>query len=201
MNDEEDQLALLIERLNGGDLAAAEDVFRTYEPFLRMAVRRQLSGPLRAKLDTMDIVQAVWADLIAGLNRSGWKFNDPAQLRAFLKTLARNRLIDRRRHYRRALELEVPLMESESPDLPASIQPRPSEIASKDELWERLLAICPPEHRDILVLKRDGVPIGEIAARKQMHEGSVRRIISRVKEKLIASQPGRFDGGSDQPES
>ena len=36
----------LLEQLNSGDTAAAEQVFRTYEPYLRMMVRRQLSAPI-----------------------------------------------------------------------------------------------------------------------------------------------------------
>ncbi len=65
MNDE--QLDDLIEKLNGGDTAAAEQAFLAYEPYLRMAIRRQLTGPLRSKLDSMDIVQSVWADVLRGL--------------------------------------------------------------------------------------------------------------------------------------
>ena len=46
-----DPLDELIERLNQGDVAAAERAFLAYEPYLRMAVRRRLSGPLRSKID------------------------------------------------------------------------------------------------------------------------------------------------------
>ena len=79
-----DQLDQLIERLNDGDVAAAERAFLAYEPYLRMAVRRQLNGALRAKLDSMDIVQSVWADLLSGFREAGWRFNDRSHLRAFL---------------------------------------------------------------------------------------------------------------------
>ena len=72
----------LIEKLNGGDLAAAERAFLAYEPYLRMAVRRQLTGPLRSKLDSMDIVQSVWADVLGGFRQAGWRFTDRSHLRA-----------------------------------------------------------------------------------------------------------------------
>ena len=55
MSDE--PLDQLLEQLNRGDCAAAEHVFRTYEPYLRMLVRRQLRSALRAKFDSMDVVQ------------------------------------------------------------------------------------------------------------------------------------------------
>ncbi|MBV8228378.1 MAG: hypothetical protein JO329_00205, partial [Planctomycetaceae bacterium] len=82
MSDE--HLDELIERLNDGDIDAAERAFLAYEPYLRMAVRRQLNGPLRSKLDSMDIVQSVWADVLCGFREAGWRFADRAHLRAFL---------------------------------------------------------------------------------------------------------------------
>src|SRR3954452_21551937 len=104
-----DHLDELIERLNDGDVVAAERAFLAYEPYLRMAVRRQLNGPLRSKLDSMDIVQSVWADLLCGFRAAGWRFNDRSHLRAFLLRVTRNRLIDRRRQHHRALDHEQPL--------------------------------------------------------------------------------------------
>ncbi len=180
----DDQLDELIERLNHGDFEAAERVLMAYEPHLRMAVSRQLNGALRAKLDSMDVVQAVWADVLAGFRESGWHFADRGQLKAFLMTLARHRLIDHRRHYRRALENERPLGELPAAQMPASNQPRPSEIAQGQELWERMLEECPPAHRELLRLKREGLPLAEIAARTGLHEGSVRRILYNIARRL-----------------
>jgi RNA polymerase sigma factor (sigma-70 family) len=195
MSDE--HLDELIERLNDGDFAAAEQVFLAYEPYLRRAVSRQLNGPLRSKLDSMDIVQAVWTDVLSGFREAGWRFTDRAHLRAFLMTLARNRLIDRRRHFRRALERERPLGEAAPHDLPESTQPRPSEIAQGRELWHQLLEQCPPAHRELLRLKRQGLPLAEIAARTGLHEGSVRRILYDLARRMASThesalrEPGR----------
>jgi RNA polymerase sigma-70 factor (ECF subfamily) len=180
----DEHLDALIERLNRGDFDAAERVLAAYEPHLRTAVSRQLHGALRTKLDSMDIVQAVWADVLAGFRDANWHFADRDQLRAFLMTLARHRLIDHRRHYRRALESERPLGEFTPGDLPASTQPRPSEVAQGRELWERMLDQCPPAHRELLRLKREGIPLAEIAARTGLHEGSVRRILYNIARRL-----------------
>lgn len=180
----DDYLDQLIERLNDGDTAAAERAFLAYEPYLRMAVRRQLTGPLRSKLDTMDIVQSVWADLLCGFRESGWRFADRAHLRAFLVRVTRNRLVDRRRQHHRAIEREQPLAQTSPDELPRSKQPRPSEVAQGHELWERILAKCPPDHREILRLRRQGLPLAEIAARSGLHEGSVRRILYNIARRL-----------------
>jgi len=189
-----DHLDELIERLNDGDIVAAERAFLAYEPYLRMAVRRQLTGPLRSKLDSMDIVQSVWADVLCRFREAGWRFSDPAHLRAFLVKVARNRLIDRRREHHRALEQERPLHEISSQELPHADQPRPSEIAQGHELWELMLEKCPPAHREILRLKRQGLPMAEIAARTGLHEGSIRRILYELARRLAV--PRRSAGTS-----
>jgi RNA polymerase sigma-70 factor (ECF subfamily) len=178
----------LIDRLNEGDASAAERAFLAYEPYLRMAVRRRLSGPLRSKLDSMDIVQSVWADVLGGFRDAGWRFTDRSQLRAFLVRIARNRLIDRHRQLRRALEHEQALSDTSADDLPLAQCPRPSEIAQGNELWARLLEHCSPDHREILILRREGLLLTEIAARTGLHEGSIRRILYELAERLSVSR-------------
>jgi RNA polymerase sigma-70 factor (ECF subfamily) len=170
-------LELLLEKLCQGDAAAAEQVFRVYEPYLRMVVRRQLSPGLRAKFDSLDVVQSVWADVLDGFRAAGWRFRDAAHLKAFLVKATRNRFIDRFRQHRQALECEQPLPANDAEGAPASRQPRPSEVAQADELWERMLALCPPAHRELLRLKRQGLPLAEIAAKTGLHPSSVRRIL------------------------
>jgi RNA polymerase sigma-70 factor (ECF subfamily) len=197
-----DQLDELIERLNDGDIAAAERAFLAYEPYLRMAVRRQLNGSLRAKLDSMDIVQSVWADVLGRFRESGWRFADRSHLRAFLIKVARNRLIDRRREHHRALEHERPLHETAPQELPQANQPRPSEIVQGRELWELMLEKCPPAHREILRLKRQGLPLAEIAARTGLHEGSVRRILYDLARRLAVPRrtAGNIPGTAPEEE-
>lgn len=172
-----DHLDQLLEQLNSGDEAAAEQVFREYEPYLRHLVRRQLRPAHRAKFDTMDVVQSVWADVVEGLRDSGWHFRDRDQLRGFLARLARNRFLDRCRKHGTALRREEPLTGALTAEALASAEPRPSQVAQHNEMWDRMLALCPPTHHELLRLKRQGLPLGEIAARTGLHESSVRRIL------------------------
>src|SRR5262249_55417734 len=86
-------LASLLEKLCSGDPVAAERVFVAFEPYLRMVVRKKLPPRLRAKFDSIDVVQSVWADLLRGFREAGWRFADEAHLRAFLVKLTRNRFI------------------------------------------------------------------------------------------------------------
>lgn len=85
----------LLARLNEGDADAAGQVFQDFEPLLRMVIRRKLSHGLHHKFDSVDIVQSVWADVVKGLRRSKWSFENVDQLRAFLVRMTCNRFVDR----------------------------------------------------------------------------------------------------------
>jgi RNA polymerase sigma factor (sigma-70 family) len=185
-----DPLQGLLEPLCRGDLGAAERAFLQYEPYLRLVVRRQLPAALRAKFDSVDVVQSVWADVLQGLREAGWRFASTAQLQAFLVKATRNRFIDRTRRYRAEEGHERP---GRLDQLVPAHQP-PSEEASANELWERMLALCPPDHRDILRLRRQGHSLREVAERTGLHEGSVRRIL-RTLARQLALQEGPPQGG------
>src|SRR6266404_3388879 len=164
-------LDLLLEKLCSGDAAAAEQVFLAYEPYLRKVVRRQLPPRLRAKLDSVDVVQSIWADVLQGFRSAGWRFADAAHLRAFLVKATQHRFIDRIRQHEKAAKLEKSLACTDPEQLPPANQPRPSETVQADELWQRMLTLCPPPHHKVLELKRQGLTLVEIARRTGLHEG------------------------------
>ena len=64
----------------------------------------------------------------------------------------------------------------------------PDELAQANELWQQMLDLCPPEHREVLRLKRAGALSPEIAARTGLHEGSVRRILCNLSRRLARRQ-------------
>jgi RNA polymerase sigma-70 factor (ECF subfamily) len=183
-------LEVLLGKMRLGDLQAAEQLFLAYEPQLRLMVRRHLSRRLRAKFDSLDVVQSVWAHVLYDFRKSGCRFVSTAHLRNFLVQVTRNCLTDRLRHHRTALECEAPLTEAGASGTEASDQPRPSEFAQANELWETMLALCPPEHHELLRLKRQGLPLAAIAARTGLHADSVRRIIRKLARQLSVSTDG-----------
>src|SRR5437588_5630436 len=125
----------LLAQLCSGDTAAAGQVFVAFEPYLRKAVRRQLPSPLRAKFDSADIVQSVWADVLRGFREAGWRFVNADHLRGFLFVATRHRLIDRIRQHQQAVDREEPLGVAEARHCLPSPLPRPSEVAQASELW------------------------------------------------------------------
>src|SRR5687767_7695503 len=176
MNADIDSLDALLAKLNGGDHDAAERAFVAYEPYLRKVVRRLLPAQLRPKFDSIDVVQSVYGDVLTAFRAGGMRFATVGQLRAFLIRATRNRFIDRVRQHT-AARLEQPLGDTAPHRMPLAPGPRPSEAAAAEELWERLLAVCPPEHHQLLRLRRRGATAREIAAQVDMHEGSVRRVL------------------------
>ena len=189
-------LDTLLVKLKNGEDAAAARVFRDYEPYLRAMVRRRLTPALRAKFDSMDVVQSAWAGVLEGYRAEGWRFGDRDHLRAFLARVTYNHFFTHCRRVGPALDRERPMPAAEAPELPASALPRPSQEAQAGEMWEAMLRLCPPAHREVLALKRQGLAAGEIAARTGFHEGSVRRILYELARRLAAGRvrPDPVDG-------
>jgi RNA polymerase sigma-70 factor (ECF subfamily) len=180
----DDALQNLIVKLSSGDDAAAEQVFRTYEPYLRMVVRRMLPNNLRPKFDSVDVVQSVWADVLTGFREASWQFSDAAHLKAFLVRATRNRFIDRVRQNRTAVEKNQALTPEQLEAAAATDDPAPSDVIEADELWEKMLALSAPNHRPILELRRQGATLAEIAKKTGFHESSVRRILYDLARRL-----------------
>lgn len=186
MNPE--SLEPLLEKLCQGDLTVAERLFVAYEPYLRQFVRRQLPDRLRAKFDSVDIVQSVWADLLHGQRSGAWHFPDAQRFQAFLVQVTRNRFIATYRKNRLAFEKEQRLGNMPSSEMPACPQPDVPQVLQAEELWEQMLALCAPEHQELLRLKRQGLPMEEMAARTGLHPGSIRRILRNLARKLALEQ-------------
>ena len=169
-------LESLLEKLCSGDPEAAERVFLAFEPYLRMVVRKKLPGRLRAKFDSIDVVQSVWADVLRGFREAGWRFADEAHLRAFLVKLTRHRFIDHLRRHRTAVALERPLGELVPENEPQSRLPSRERGRAGERTARADAGTLPPAHREIVGLRMRGMPVAEIAARTGLHVGSVHRI-------------------------
>jgi RNA polymerase sigma factor (sigma-70 family) len=185
----------LIERLTRGEMDAVGDVYQIFEPVLRVMVRRRLTPRLRAKFDSTDVVQSAWADVLKGFCDDGWKLSNREHLRAYLAKVTYNHLCNYCRKHNLAFHYEQPLVGDEQPGLRPSAQPRPSELAQADELWELLVDLCPPAHRNLLDLKRRGFRLAEIATRTGLHESSVRRILYDLARRL-ATVRGEMAGAT-----
>lgn len=180
-------IEVLLEQLKAGDESAAARLFKDYEPFLRGVVRRRLPDSMRKQFDSADIVQSAWASLIDGFQQSRWHFPDATHFRAFLTRVTLCRLYDRVRQSGKQSARERSLQEMEF-DLPVR-EPRPSENAQAESVWQNLLDSCPVEHRPVLTLRRQGFTCEEIAERMGLHPGSVRRILRHLARQIAFEGP------------
>ena len=190
MREHDDDFLALMERARTGSAEAARALTERYEPHLLRAVRRRLNKRLRPKFDSLDFVQEVWASFFAGLNlfRS---FGSPAELVAFLATLARNkvaavvrqRLQGRKDNVNRERRLRETF--ADDPGAPLARAPNPSEVAIVREEWERLLQSQPPVYRYVLLLLHDGKSPAAAAQEVGMSEKTVRRVVGKVAPWLI----------------
>jgi RNA polymerase sigma-70 factor (ECF subfamily) len=171
-------------RLGRGDVTAAGQLYTAYAAYVRAVVRRRFAPHLRTKFDSADVAQSVWAQVVRRVG-AGWKVNTEPELRALLAVIARRRLATRARAQPRpaARAGDSVLMA-----VPARNQASPSQVAHATDLWDRMLRLCAPEHRDILRLRREGLGLDEIAARTGLHEGSVRRVLRRLVRDLAVGE-------------
>lgn len=173
-------LESLLEKLSSGDSRAAEQVFHRYEPYLRTVVRRLLPARMRSRFDSLDIVQSALTDAWRAFRANGNCFANANQLRAFLVTATRNRFFDRYREHDRDARREVDMPHETSDAGTQGKTSTPSQVVEADELWQRLLAVCPAEYQGLLRLKRDGASNEEIADQTGLHVGSIRRIFRQL---------------------
>src|SRR5687768_16029897 len=88
----------LLGRVQQGQDGAAEEFVARYGPHVLRAVRRGLHRRLRSKFDSEDFVQAVWASFFGDLCRSE-KNVQLDDVIAYLKAMARNKIIDQHRRW------------------------------------------------------------------------------------------------------
>jgi RNA polymerase sigma-70 factor (ECF subfamily) len=169
----------LIQEVRDGSEEAARQLVEQYGPHILRVVRRRLNRDLRAKFDSVDFVQAVWASFFAdrpGLQR----FRGPEDVANFLAAMASNKVIDETRRRLHTRKRDV----SREEVLPESVlvapQPTPSEVVSVQEQWDQLLVGQPAHYQKILRLRREGVNCKDIAAQLHLNEKTVRRVVQKL---------------------
>lgn len=197
MQDPQDQegksgsgFASLLERLRKGSDGAARLLIDSYGPHVLRIVRRRLNRQMRAKFDSLDFVQAVWASFFARRDDLV-RFTRPEEMIAYLGAMTANKVIDETRTRLEANRRNVRREELLEPGTPrhdkalTAPQPSPSEAVALKDLWEALLVDQPSYYRRILQLRRAGLPYGEIARQLGTNERKVRRVLEKLVSKRL----------------
>jgi len=186
----ENEFSILMQRVRNGSQEAARELLEQYGPHIVRAVRRKLNRKLRAKFDSMDFVQDVWASFFIN-SPSSRDFETPEQLMAFLVNLARNKVIE---EFRQRLQTEKHNLNREhSLDGSAAFQverlvgpePTGSQVFAAKERWDQMVEGQPDHYQKILDLLQEGKSYQEVAEQVGVHVKTVRRVVRKLDPRFL----------------
>jgi len=172
-----------IQSATRGDPVAIEEVLRAYLPRLQRFVHLRLGPQLRAREDTLDIVQSTVREL---LQQPDFEWRGEIEFRAWLFQAALHKILEKQRFHgaaKRAPDREVQPASAAFGEALADLA-SPSRIATAKEELQRLEAaidrLTEPQ-REVLTLARIvGLPHAVIAERLGKSEVAVRQLLVRA---------------------
>lgn len=189
--------AELMEAVRSGSEEAAWTIAELYTPHLLRAVRANFPQAIRSKVDSVDIVNTLWASLLLKRQRLEG-ISDPAQLVALLSSAARNRVIDEHRKYTtsaaRNIQQETATYSDDRPLQVTGMTEEgmrrggadtPSQVAICREKWRRLYESLSDRDRAIIQHRIGGKSPSEIEhSIPGVSERTARRVIAMAIEQL-----------------
>jgi RNA polymerase sigma-70 factor (ECF subfamily) len=170
----------ILARACAGEVAALQELFRAYQPRLLRFLRAL--EPRAAD----DLAGEVW---LAIAERLPSFEGDDAAFRAWLFTIARNRLADHRRKAARRPRLVA--LHSVG-DRAGSSDEDPADVAveqlSAQEAVDRLVAELPPDQAEVVLLRVvGGLSVDQVATLTGRRPGTVRVMQHRALRRLVQS--------------
>src|SRR4029079_619270 len=186
----------LMAEVAAGSEDAVWQLAETYTPYIIRAVRSSLPRTLRAKLDSQDFAQSLWASLL--LRRADLtRLQTPGQLIAYLAQATRNKVVDKTRHFHTqkndiAREERLPDHLISLKQAPVRVQRSalyardlsPSTSANLRERWNQILSTLSDRDRKIVQLRLEGRTFDEISETLEINQATARRAIQRLIEQL-----------------
>jgi RNA polymerase sigma factor (sigma-70 family) len=158
-----------------------------FTPALAAVARRTLARKLQSKLDYDDCVQEVWLAVFRS-EEAGRHLPDPAQLRAFLRSIARNKVLDANHRYldeqKHDLSREVPL-ERARLEPGALVDPAwgVAESLALAEEWQLFLETSPPRARQMLLLLAQNLTHDQVAHELGISRKTVDRHVAQARRR------------------
>jgi RNA polymerase sigma-70 factor, ECF subfamily len=171
-----------------GDLQALGRLLDAFRPYLLAVANQSMPRALRGKHGGSDLVQETLAR--AHREFEGLRFDEAADVRAWLRTILRNILTDWVRRYRstmkRSITRERSIHSQAGADTlalvdrgltPSSNAMRREQAAAVDAAIERL----PAHEREVILLRhREGLPFDEIGRRLDRSGEAARKVWARA---------------------
>ena len=175
----------LIQKVRGGDEAAAAELVRRYEPAIRRAVRFRLTDPrLRRTCDSLDVSQSVLASFFVRAASGQYDLDTPEQLLRLLTTMARNKLLNQARHEYATRRDTRLISEDVSGHEVAASAPGPAQQAEARELLAEVRKRLLPDELQLVELRNQGHDWNAIAAQLGGNAAALRQKLHRALARL-----------------
>lgn len=171
-----------------GSEEAAWQLTELYSPHILRIVRSSLPSVIRAKVDSQDFLQSIWATMLLE-PEDLVRFRDPGQFLRYLAGVAKNKVVDKYRHFSTQkndvyAEVRVAAMEySDSPEGEGSLlgqEPTPSQVVIVRENWDRVVGSSSERDQEIIALRLKGMTYESIAELLSIDERTARRAVNRI---------------------
>ncbi|PQO36500.1 hypothetical protein C5Y97_12445 [Blastopirellula marina] len=188
MADESIDIAELIRQIRQGQPAAAEQLFRFYEPEIRAEIRYRLrSSAVRRVVDSQDICQSVMISFFLRVGAGQYEIAEPQELLQLLLKIARNKTNDA---YRAQLADKRDVRRVQSLDAAKEVGQRPgpenvpAEAAEMTDLLEELERQLSTQEFEIATLRRQGFQWDEIGEQLGESPEALRKRFHRAIERI-----------------
>jgi len=182
------RVTCLIDRAKNGDSEAVSRLYRLCSGRLRMVARRRLGRQLRLKLESMDVVQSVWKDVLVDLGRftnGGFE-----EFLLWLDTRILRKIKDRGRYYtaqkrdmNREEDIFMRCSDSLDSPLPRTQDTSPSTAAARDEGTQRFLefvrSLPGPERQAVILRMCDDMSYTEIGRHMGVPTEEAKRLCTK----------------------
>jgi len=179
----EDLSLELVRRIQAGDQAAWEGLYRRYHDALLLAIRHRLGARLRAWVASEDILQSVVKDALADLER--FEPRGAGSLRGYLHACVRNKIrakAERLEAGPRARERRLPATELEALGGPSG--PSYLDSARFERLEAGLARLDAPMREVVLLRSVEGLGNEEAAERLGRSPAATSKLYNRALARL-----------------
>jgi len=191
----DEQTEKLVAQALEGDQEAIAALYSLYESEMITTVHQKLGHKLQSLMDSVDVVQSVWKDVLDDLD--GFEYRGPDSFTRWLHTCLIHKIRAKGRYFSagkrdpgRVKPIRDEETRSEGVPLPASSDPTPSKVAISNEEIELLMGMLDsfPEHqRRVLVLRmRDELNYDEIGKIIGKSAEAVKKIYGRGLKKFVS---------------
>lgn len=173
----------LLQQVQAGESAAAEELYRRYADHLRALAARQTSAALASRVDPDDIVQSVFRTFFRRVNTDQYQVPRGDDLWKLFLVIALNKIRNAAAHHtaaKRDVRQTVHLG-----DAPAGpVTPDDAELTALRLVVEQALGCLPESSREMVRLRIDGHEMADIAARTGRSKRSVERVLQQFRDQL-----------------